>query len=249
MIPSQLVYPFRFLVERVENEGFLSFDRPPPMPPNQNILLVTAVEGFGDTPGLAVLRAAWWLFSYVTHTRLSAENTKLHLVWASRFQGYSGRDTVAWSSGDTAFSGRPSGLAGFLTSFLDVGAPFFLSMSTGDDPAGPDRRQGEPLPQTLTQHNVNLIKTKQTNTRVFGLYGSALNNGLQHLKEELLALDADVHVLVDVTLAQDENGAQSIALAQREPLAVPADFEGRVTQVSELVKFLISEQDRIWSHG
>ncbi len=250
MIPSQLVYPFEFLVERIENEGFLAFDRPPPVPPNQTLVFLAMPEGFADTPGLSVLRAAWWMLGQCAHSFLDSNRTRLHLLWMSRFAGFPGRDTVTWSS--DAMSNRRSAnapLADFIASFQNQGAPFLLSLNSGAAGNSPARGVGEPLFQSLLNHDVDVAIDAKNKTRVLALAGSTIESNLDRLREEILALDANSYAVVDFALTKDSRGQEKISLANRDAQIVPNDFGEQVALVHRLVEALLREFHEVWTHG
>ncbi len=63
ILPGQLSAPLPILAQRLLDEGFAVYDRPPPRQEPNNLLAVMLAPDPAECRGLSILRAAWWLFA------------------------------------------------------------------------------------------------------------------------------------------------------------------------------------------
>ena len=141
MLPHQMVYPFEILVDMMMNDGFLALDRPPPLPRERHFIFAALVQRQPQSPGLSLLRAAWWLACRQVEIGLRQHEAGMQMLWLPRSAGSHGAQATQRRAlaGDQVRPTEPG--SRYLMRFSQPGDPFTVTaggataaVATGREP-------------------------------------------------------------------------------------------------------------------
>lgn len=253
MVPSQLVYPFIFLTERIENEGFTAFDRPPPLPQKAQLLLVAFPINLKESPAVSVLRAAWWRACRQVEAALIQASVTLSFCWLSETRGRVGRDSIVrCPSFDDRFVSLSSH-RNYLGSFPKVFAPFLAGtrpLSDFGNAVNPPQKRA-PLETSLTDNDVILPIDKRN---MLKLYLMSVRQGdaseSDDLNDHIQALNPGTAARGHIRIAQGEKEGETwIIYDDEDPVVFSSAFEDRKAAVTSIQEKMIERMMQVHSHG
>lgn len=121
MLQSQMVYPVEVLAQRIANEGFVAFDRPPHLPERHRYVFCVLADLSIQTARMSVAQAAFWKAARDIEGELASSSGDLSFLWVPL---WAPEDNVSHTpaAGERMIRGRPA--KDWLQQFEDEGAPF-----------------------------------------------------------------------------------------------------------------------------
>lgn len=250
MLQHQMVNAFEVLVEQIENEGFIAYDRPPPLPEKRRFVFAALGADIAEGRGLSLLRAAWWLACQRVETILCEQDSKIDFAWLQTTNGLSGRGNFVRSP-EKFMRMRPSDTgARYLAQCEGLGAPF----RAGQLKTASSDKHGPPLwPDSVVDflRDEGIQVTSQKEMRVAamiltvqGATGDSTAGHLSAWRDEIAGQGGEKPVVLSAIINAAQ-GEHTLAFEADEPMPVSADFEDSAQQAVEIANRLIEEMMKV----
>jgi len=250
MLQHQMVNAFEVLVEQVENEGFIAYDRPPPLPEKRCFVFAALGADMAEGRGLSLLRAAWWLACQRAEMILCEQDSRVDFAWLQTTNGLSGRGSFVRSP-EKFMRMRPgdSGMR-YLAQCEGLGAPFRAgrmktALSEGrTKPLWPDylvdflRDEGLQVIGDRGMQVASMILSVQEAT------GDSPDGHASAWRDEITGQGGEMPVVLSVNI-NAEQGRHRLAFGAEEPVLVCDDFEEAAQQAVEIANRLIEEMMKV----
>lgn len=207
MVPSQLVYPGALMLEKILNEGFTAYDRPPPLPEQHQYYFAASVLFSKEEPILSQARAAFWLAARSIERDFAYAPVRLTFAWRASEAGR--YDVLHHSSMRSRNAARRSAVA-WLQGFVNEAAPFwsgpaaFVGQTGSADTRLPDAETL--LNPALALRSPDDERSLRTHVTIVSPLGQKLTDGARSTcTAQMQGLGADRYALAELTLNSDES--------------------------------------------
>ncbi len=252
MLQHQMVNAFDVLVEQIENEGFIAYDRPPPLPEKRRFVFAALGADIADSRGLSLLRAAWWLACSRMEIMLCEQDAGLDFAWLQSANGVAGRGGFVRSPQKFARIRPDDTSAHYLARCAGLGAPFRAGRTKvpGAMSAASPRWPASVV-RLLGDEGIRVSDRKQTQVAVLMLSiqelagrGDRHEDHLQVWREDLIVHGVEAPHILSAVIDSSED-TQSVSLDAGENILVCDDFEGCAQQTLEIANFFIDEMMKV----
>lgn len=254
MLQHQMVNAFEVLVEQIENEGFIAYDRPPPLPDKKRYIFVALSAEVKESPALSLTRAAWWLACQRLEVALCDQEMSIDFAWLPTAAGRPARGSFVRSPEKFSRIRSSDTSENYLARCPGLGAPFRV---------GQTRLPGQLLRskvhwpssaiETLSEAGIQVVKKSDSRVSVFILAVNEVKTDATHeaihikqWRDEFAGEAADDPVIISAQIVSGSpESGQSIAFEAQDPVNVGADFEGGAGRTLEVADFLIEEMMKV----
>jgi len=250
MLQHQMVNAFEVLVEQIENEGFIAYDRPPPLPEKRCFMFAALAADMAEGRGLSLLRAAWWLACQWAEMILCEQDSRVDFAWLQTTNGFSGRGSFVRSP-EKFMRMRPGDTgARYLAQCEGIGAPFRAgrqktALSEGRTrPLCPDNLVGLLRDEGLQVIGDGGMQVAAMILSVQEATGDRADEHTSVWRDEITGQGGEMPLVLSVTINAAQ-GRHRLAFGAEEPVLVCDDFEEAAQQAVKIANRLIEEMMKV----
>lgn len=245
MLASQMVYPTAIMVERIANEGFVAYDRPPPLPEKHRYVFCALTRDQAETLALSATRAAFWRAAKEIESELANSSGELSFAWINVAQP----DTVTLHMPPIGFrAGFGQSALAWMQKFDGVGAPFWAGPSSLRIGKKQDTEWPEDIAGVLTAAGLPVAASRERNLR---LHISAVTDVgdvsvIAQWGEQVGALNPAVYEQQTVTIG---HGNRRILVNEAESFELGSEFPEQCSSIATLSQAWLVSMRRVLAHG